>query len=58
MSRKLLFSVPALSFVALLGVDNLVVVRSGDALLVTTREHADQVRALVERMTNDRSPHV
>ncbi len=44
--------------VALLGVDNLVVVRSGDTLLVTTREHADQVRTLVERMTNDRSPYV
>ena len=44
--------------VALLGVENLVVVRSGNALLVTTREHADQVRALVERMTNDSSPFV
>lgn len=44
--------------VALLGVENLVVVRSGDALLVTTREHADQVRALVERMASDRSAFV
>lgn len=44
--------------VALLGVDNLVVVRAGDAVLITTRERADQVRALVERMHAARSPFV
>lgn len=44
--------------VALLGVDNLVVVRSGDAVLITTRENADRVRALVERMNSDGSPFV
>ncbi len=44
--------------VALIGVENLVVVRAGDALLVATREHADEVRALVERMARERSPFV
>ena len=44
--------------VALLGVDDLIVVRAGNAVLVTTRARADQVRALVERMSNDRSPFV
>jgi mannose-1-phosphate guanylyltransferase len=44
--------------IALIGVENLVVVRAGNAVLVATRERADEVRALVERMTRESSPFV
>ncbi|HTF86780.1 MAG TPA: sugar phosphate nucleotidyltransferase [Planctomycetota bacterium] len=44
--------------IALIGVENLVVVRAGNAVLVATRERADEVRALVERMAREGSPFV
>ena len=44
--------------VALIGVENLVVVRAGNAVLVATRERVDEVRALVEGMTRENSPFV
>jgi mannose-1-phosphate guanylyltransferase len=44
--------------IALIGVDNLVVVRAGDAVLVASRERVDELRALVERLAAARSPHV
>ncbi|MBK8179906.1 MAG: mannose-1-phosphate guanylyltransferase [Planctomycetes bacterium] len=42
------------ALVALIGVENLVVVRAGDAVLVATRERADEVRALVERLAREK----
>ena len=37
--------------VALIGVDNLIVVDTGDAILVTSREQAEKVRDLVQRLS-------
>ena len=39
--------------IAVLGVEGLVVVRSGDAVLVLPRERAQEVRAIVDRLTAD-----
>jgi mannose-1-phosphate guanylyltransferase len=36
--------------VALIGVDDVVVVDTADALLVTTRAHAQEVKAMVDRL--------
>jgi len=44
--------------VALIGVDDLVVVRAGEVVLVTRRDRVEEVRGLVERLTAARSPHV
>ena len=44
--------------ISLIGVENLVVVRAGDVVLVATRERADEVRALVERLAREASPFV
>jgi mannose-1-phosphate guanylyltransferase len=44
--------------VALIGVEDLVVVRAGDVVLVASRARADEVRALVERLSQGGSPFV
>lgn len=44
--------------VALLGVEGLVVVRAGNAVFVSTRARADEVRRLVERLGESGSPFV
>lgn len=43
--------------VTTLGVEGLVVVHTPDATLVTTLEHAEQVKALVGRVASDVGPH-
>ncbi|MHB1064352.1 MAG: mannose-1-phosphate guanylyltransferase [Georgenia sp.] len=45
--------VPGGRTVAVLGVPGIVVVDTPDALLVTTREHAQQVKALVDRLSTE-----
>ena len=39
--------------IAMVGVENLIIVDTGSALLVTTRERAQQVRGLVERIADE-----
>jgi mannose-1-phosphate guanylyltransferase len=43
--------------VATLGVNDLVIVDTGVALLVTTRDRAEQVRALVNQLRQDPTKH-
>ncbi len=38
---------------ALVGVENLVVVRAGDAVLVCTREHSEDIKRLVEDLPEE-----
>jgi hydrogenase maturation factor len=49
-------SVPEGKLVALLGVDNLVVVDSGDALLVVPKDRAQDVREIVEALRERKDP--
>ncbi|GAA0188769.1 hypothetical protein GCM10009526_04500 [Glutamicibacter creatinolyticus] len=39
--------------VALIGIDDVIVVDTADALLVTTKEHAQQVKQTVEQLKKD-----
>jgi mannose-1-phosphate guanylyltransferase len=39
--------------VAVVGIDNLVVIDTGDALLVTTKERSQDVKAVVDELTRD-----
>src|SRR5690606_22007892 len=47
---NIVFSAADAPLVALLGVENLIVVQTPDALLVADRGKADQIKALVDRL--------
>ena len=46
--NNIIFSPPGAPLVALLGVENLIVVQTADALLVANRNYADQIKKLVD----------
>jgi len=52
-ANNIVFSEPGSPEVALLGVENLIVVQTPDALLVADRNDADQIKKLVERLPED-----
>lgn len=49
-SNNIVFSIPGAPHVALLGVNDLIVVQTEDALLVANRNDADQIKMLVEKL--------
>jgi mannose-1-phosphate guanylyltransferase len=48
--NNIVFSVAGMPSVSLLGVENLIVVQTADALLVADRNEADQIKKLVDRL--------
>lgn len=52
-ANNIIFSPPGSPHVALLGVENLIVVQTGDALLVANRDHADQIKKLVDLLPEE-----
>lgn len=48
--NNIVFSVAGMPTVSLLGVENLIVVQTADALLVADRNQADQIKKLVDRL--------
>ncbi|MEX2578045.1 MAG: sugar phosphate nucleotidyltransferase [Verrucomicrobiales bacterium] len=51
--NNIVFSVPGAPEVALLGVENLIVVQTEDAMLVANRNDADQIKKLVDRLPEE-----
>ncbi len=51
--NNIIFSPPGSPLVALLGVENLIVVQTGDALLVADRDKADQIKKLVDLLPEE-----
>ncbi len=49
-SNNIVFSIPGAPHVALLGVNDLIVVQTADALLVANRNEADQIKKLVDEL--------
>lgn len=52
-ANNIIFSPPGSPLVALLGVENLIVVQTADALLVANREKADQIKKLVDLLPDE-----
>lgn len=52
-SNNIVFSVSGAPHVALLGVEDLIVVQTGDALLVANRNNADQIKTLVDELPEE-----
>ena len=51
--NNILFSLPGAPLITLLGVDNLIVVQTEDALLVANRNEADQIKKLVDLLPDE-----
>ena len=51
--NNILFSFPGAPLITLLGVDNLIVVQTEDALLVANRSEADQIKKLVDLLPDE-----
>lgn len=51
--NNIVFSTPGTPTVTLLGVDGLIVVQTGDAILVASREKADDIKKLVDRLPDE-----
>jgi len=48
--NNVIFSAATAPLIALLGVENLIIVQTADALLVASRDRADQIKLLVDRL--------
>ncbi len=51
--NNIIFSTPGTPTVTLLGVEGLIVVQTGDAILVASRDKADEIKKLVDRLPQE-----